>query len=55
MSYMRKTSFYTIGARNKAASATREVMTTSGLYFSRHSTIGAAPRYMLIPCMHHPM
>lgn len=45
--------FNTIEARNKEASATREVMTTLGLYFSRHSTIGAAPKYMLIPCMNH--
>lgn len=39
----------TIGPRNKAASAILEVMMISGWYFSRHSTIGAAPRYVLIP------
>lgn len=38
------TDVLTIGAKNKAASATLEVIITSGWYFSRHSTIGAAPR-----------
>ena len=40
---------HTIGPKNKAASATREVIMTSGWYFSRHSTMGAAPRYVLLP------
>lgn len=44
-----KITFHTIGAKNNAASATLDVITTSGWYLSRHSTIGAAPRYVLIP------
>ena len=40
---------HTIGAKNKAASAILEVTTTFGWYFSRQWTIGAAPKYVLIP------
>ena len=40
----KKIEVQTIGAKNKAASATRDVITTFGLYFSRQSTMGAAPR-----------
>jgi len=40
---------HTIGARNKAASAILEVIITFGWYFSRQRTMGAAPKYVLIP------
>lgn len=35
---------HTIGAKNKAASASLEVIITFGWYFSRQCTIGAAPK-----------
>lgn len=40
---------YTIGAKNSAASAILEVMTTCGLCLSKHWTIGEAPKYVLMP------
>ena len=40
---------HNIGAKNNAASANLQVITTCGLYLSRHRTIEAAPRHVLAP------